>query len=137
MDLVKIVTRETPERLDSVVTDILVKSNVRNRTILLDGRYAVVFDENGLGKLPAQHKALFDREMMMKPGRFSFVEEPVLEVVEAVEVEVPIEAVEVPVEPLVVEEETVDPVDDVPAGLDQSFLVEEVQSPVKKASKKK
>lgn len=127
------------------MSHLVVKSNVRNRTILLDGKHAVVFDAKGEGKLPVHLRALFEREMIMKPGRFSIVEkkpEPAVEVapvpvVVAPVVEKPVvmkpEKVEEPKEPEKVEEEPAVEV----SKVDLSFLAEETPKPVsKKASKK-
>lgn len=130
MDMAKLVTKPTSRTEEETMT-LKVRSNVKNRTILLDGRFPIVFGSDGIGKCPPQHRELFEREMAMKPGRFSFVvEEPTAvepepEVVAPVVEEVVVEAV---------------PEEEVPAAIDQSFLVaEEVTEPVKpvKASKKK
>jgi len=122
------------------MSHLLVKSNVRNRTILLDGKHAVVFDAKGEGKLPVHLRELFEREMVMKPGRFSIVEKkpvPVVEVAPVPVVVAPVvvkpEKVEEPKEPEKVEE--VPAVE--PSKVDLSFLAEKAPKPVsKKASKK-
>jgi hypothetical protein len=126
LGLAQVVTKQIPVSQERTMSDLKVKSNVRNKVLLLDGRHAVVFDENGLGKCPAHLRELFDREMMMRPGRFSYVTEapPVTPVAEVVQVE-----------ELAVEEEVVLEVEEVPQELDQSFSTE-TEKP-KKASKKK
>ncbi len=126
--MTKMVTKQIPEKQESVMSDLKVRSNVKNRTILLDGRFPLVFDAEGFGKMPAHLLPLLEREMTMKPGRFSVVSEEAP--VAPVPVEVPVEA-----PPAKVEEEKVE--EAVPAGLDQNFLAEEPSEPVKKASKKK
>lgn len=125
--LAKMVTKQIPEKQESVMSDLKVKSNVPNRTILLDGRFPLVFDAKGVGKLPAHMLPALEREMTMKPGRFTVLgdtpPEPVVEV--AVVEETPVVEVPAPAS------------EEVPAGVDQSFLAEEPMEPVKKASKKK
>lgn len=131
--LTKMVTKQIPDKQEGVMSDVKVKSNVKNRTILLDGRFPVVFDAEGFGKVPAHLMPHFEREQMMKPGRFSVVEEKseVVEVAPPVEVPAVVEAAPAKVE------EVPAPKEEVPAGVDQSFLAEEPVEPVKKASKKK
>ena len=140
------------------MSDLKVKSNVRNRTILLDGKYPIVFDDDGLGRCPLHLRAALEREMIMKPGRLSIVRDPAPQPPEVV-VEVPkekepkeLEKVEVelseedisesldqsePKEPEKVEVELSE--EDISESLDQSFLTEEPESkkPAKKVSKKK
>ena len=119
------------------MSDLKVKSNVKNRTILLDGRFPLVFDAEGFGKMPAHLLPALELEMKMKPNRFSIVDEP-----PPVAVEVPVVAV--PVEPAVVEaaaavekaEEVSAPAEELSPNVDQSFLTEEPVKPSKKASKK-
>ena len=114
------------------MSDLKVKCNVRNRTILLDGKYPIVFDDDGLGRCPLHLRAALEREMIMKPGRLSIVRDPAPpEVV----VEVPKE--KEPKEPEKVEVELSE--EDISESLDQSFLTEEPESkkPAKKVSKKK
>lgn len=131
MDMAKLVTEPT-QKTETSMTNLKVRSNVRNRTILLDGRFPIVFGSDGHGSCPAHLRELFEREMAMKPGRFSIVvEEPVVE--PELEVVVPVvEEVAVVERAPVVEE----PVEEVPATIDQSFLTDEPAKPVK-ASKKK
>lgn len=109
------------------MSDLKVKSNVKNRTILLDGRFPLVFDDKGFGKMPAHLLPALELEMKMKPGRFSIVNDaPVAPVMEApVEAAVEVEKVE----------EVQAPVE-LPQNVDQSFLTEEPVKPAKKASKK-
>jgi len=138
------------------MSDLKVKSNVRNRTILLDGKYPIVFDDDGLGRCPLHLRAALEREMIMKPGRLSIVRDPapsevVVEVPkekepkepEKVEVELSEEDISEsldqsePKEPEKVEVELSE--EDISESLDQSFLTEEPESkkPAKKVSKKK
>lgn len=120
-----------------------VRSNVRNNTILLDGRFPVVFGSDGQGVCPAHLRDLFEREMMMKPGRFSFVVDapPVVEaapepfVVEPPVVEVVDPVATVEPEPVVIVDEPV--AEDVPVAVDQSFLATDDSVKPVKASKKK
>lgn len=125
MDMAKLVTEPT-RAVETKMTNLKVRSNVKNRTILLDGKYPIVFGSDGHGECPARHRELLEREMAMKPGRYSIVvEEPA--VVEP-EVVAPV------VEEVVVL--TTAPMEEVPAEIDQSFLSDEPVKPVK-ASKKK
>lgn len=139
MDMAKLVTKPTPENLEGQMSHFVVRSNVRNRTILLDGRFPIVFGPDGLGKCPVHLRELFEREMMMRPGRYSEVAaappEPTPEVsAPLLEAEVPavLEVAEVPEEVEEIEK-------DVPVNIDISFLSDEREpvKPAKKASKKK
>lgn len=130
IDMAKMVTMQIPEPQERVMSDVIVKSNVKNRTILLDGRFPLVFDADGLGKMAIQHMPHLETEMRMRPGRFSIVTEAPPA---AVEPEVTIEEVEVV-------PATVPTVEDIAFELDQSFLSEEKsEEPAKpkKASAKK
>lgn len=109
------------------MSELIVKSNVPNRTILLDGRYAIVFDENGLGKCPQHLRELLDREMMMRPGRYSVVTaEPPAPLPEVLLPQIEEEV------PKVMEDAI-----DVPEAINMSYLTEEVKPEPKKASKRK
>jgi len=129
MDMAKLVIKPIL-RTEVKMKDLKVKSNVRNRTILLDGRFPVVFGSDGHGRVPGHLRELFEREMAMKPGRFSIVVESSVEPVEEPAPEV--------FAPMVAEAVVEDPKDVVPQEIDQSFLVSDVE-PMKpvKASKKK
>ena len=129
MDMAKLDTKQSLQE-ETVMSDLKVKSNVGNRVILLDGRHPVKFDAKGFGRCPANLRHLLEREMIMKPGRFTIIEET-SEVAPAVEAPVVTEEV---VAPAPVEA----PTEEIPASVDQSFLVAEepTEKPVK-ASKKK
>lgn len=131
IDLAKIVTQQIPAKQESVMSDLKVKSNVKNRVILLDGRIPLVFDSDGIGKLPAHLLPVLELEMRMKPGRFSVVSDVPVEVAPVLLEEVP--AVESEVK---VEEVLVPAAETLPPEVDQSFLAEEPVKPSKKASKK-
>lgn len=134
LDLAKLVTRPIPDVLEGPMSNLKVKSNVRNKTILLDGRIPLVFDADGFGKLPAHHLSLLEVTMRMHPGRYSIVRDTVAApVVEAVVVPTQVEPVVEPVVSVVENkaEETF------PAEFDLEFLTDEEQEkPKKKASKK-
>ena len=106
-------------------SDLKVRSNVRNKTILLGGRFPLVFDEDGVGRMPAHLLPMLEVEQRMKPGRYTL--EPAEPTVEPV-VEMPLE------EPAPVVEVPALPEEPLPAGADQSFLAN-TEKP-KKASKK-
>lgn len=133
-DLAKMVTKQIPEKQESVMSDLKVKSNVPNRTVLLDGRFALNFNAEGIGFVPAHLLPVLEREMRMKPNRFSIIVDENFESL----VEPPAFAVEaLPPVPNEVKNELVVPAE-VPAELNQEFLMEESEKPVvKKASKKK
>lgn len=129
MDMAKLITKPISGTEEKTM-HLKVRSNVKNRTILLDGRFPIVFGADGHGKCPVHLRELFEREMTMKPGRFSFVGEETT-------VEPEPEVVAPVVEEVAVE---VAPVEEIPAAIDQSFLVTEVVEPSAKpvkASKKK
>lgn len=128
LDLAKVVTKQHPNVSEGAMNHLNITSNVRNRTILLDGKYPVVFDAKGEGKLPVHLRELFEREMRMKPGRFSIVEE--VPVVVAPEPAMATSAVN--------EEPRSEKIEEVPtAKVDLSFLTDTPKSEVKKASKKR
>ena len=65
-DLTKLVPTSKLTMADSIV-----QSNyARNRTILLDGRYPLVFDSVGKARCPKELDEAFGREMAAKPGRY-------------------------------------------------------------------
>lgn len=144
MDMARLVTNPTSSTEETAMMNLKVRSNVRNNTILLDGRFPVVFGSDGQGVCPAHLRALFEREMMMKPGRFSFVVDapPVVEapapepfVVEPVVEVVGDLVATVEPEPVVTVDEPV--AEDVPVAVDQSFLATDDSVKPVKASKKK
>lgn len=129
MDMAKLVTKQVSTQ-ETVMSDLKVKSNVGGRVLLLDGRHPVKFDAKGIGRCPAHLRALLEREMIMKPGRFTIIEEEVAPEVAPV-VEAPVVAEEVAPEPVA---EAVE----IPADIDQSFLAaDETTVKPAKASKKK
>lgn len=133
LDLAKLVTKQVPGYQEIVMSDLKVKSNVPNRTILLDGRFAVSFDADGIGFVPSHLLPILEREMAMKPGRFSIVIDEVAESV----VEPPALVESPPVAKDEVKEAPVAAEEAVPAEVNLAFLAEESEKPVKKASKKK
>lgn len=134
LDLAKIVTKQVPEYQEIVMSDLKVKSNVPNRTILLDGRFVINFDANGTGFVPKHLLPVLEREMIMKPGRFHIVIDEVAESV----MEPPALVEDLPLEiENEVKNESVAEEEAVPAEVNLAFLAEESEKPVKKASKKK
>lgn len=127
LGLASVVTKPIPVSQERKMSDyIKVKSNVRNKVLVLGGKYPLVFDAEGIGECPVHLREELEREMMMRPGRFSYVREEVVAApAVVVEPEVLIE------EPVVSKAEV-----EVPVELDQSFLTEEPEKS-KKASKKK
>lgn len=107
---------------------LVVKSNfARNKTILLDGRHPLAFDQFGEARMPAHLREALEVEMRNKPGRFWVVEQK----------EAPVVAPVVAAAPVVVEQVKVEKVDEVPAELDLDYLKDEKKSaPVKVAKKK-
>lgn len=114
------------------MSDLKVKSNVPNRTILLDGRFVLNFDSAGIGFIPVHLLPLLEREMAMKPGRFSIIIDEVSELV----VDPPVIVEDSPALENEIKNELVVPAE-IPAELNQEFLMEESEKPVKKAYKKK
>lgn len=105
--------------------ELIVKSNfARNKTILLDGRYPLVFNDSGEAKMPAHLREALEVEMRMKPNRF-WVVEPDVEAAPVVEQPAPVVVEEVKVEKV-----------EIPPEVDLSYLNEEKKAPVKAAKKK-
>lgn len=74
------------------MVDLVVKSNfARNNVILLDGKYPLHFNADGVARLPVALRSAFEREALMKPGRFWIVEEPVVAAAEPVQAEQEVE----------------------------------------------
>lgn len=135
LDLAKLVTRPIPDVLEGPMSDLKVKSNVRNKTILLDGRIPLVFDADGFGKLPAHHLPLLEVTMRMHPGRYSIVREAAAPAAEA-PVELAIESADsVEVAAVIAVENKAE--ETLPTEFDLEFLADDEQEkPKKKASKK-
>lgn len=126
-NMLKVLKQETRTTQEEPMSALVVKSNfARNKTILLDGRYPIVFDAHGEARMPAHLRAALEVEMRNKPGRFWVVEEVA-----------PAEVEPVAVIPAVVEEVTVAKVEDAPAKMDLDYLREEKKEAPVKAAKKK
>jgi len=62
------------------VTMLKVKSNfAKNRTVSI-GDFHIAFDSNGETLVPSHYKEALDREMIVRPGRYCWVEERLPEV---------------------------------------------------------
>lgn len=141
LDLAKVLTSKVQKK-ESVMSDSVVKSNyARSKTILLDGRYPLSFDATGKAVLPGKLREAFDREMVVRPGRYWYADSEVAVVTVAspvpaasqlpVQEEIQEQDKEVEVVELDLEEES----STVPVGLELSFE-EEAQKPSAASYKK-
>lgn len=83
--------------------ELKVRSNfARNRTILLDGKYGVTFDGQGIARIPGNLTEAFNREMAARPGRYTILEtvklDPQPEVTPTVQVPVEDKETKLPVQ---------------------------------------
>lgn len=75
------------QKVEHNMAEISVRSNyARNRTILLSNNQTITFNAEGIAKLPSHLLEVFEKEMANKPGRYSFVEEPISSVVGVLDV---------------------------------------------------
>lgn len=139
LDLAKVLTSKVQKK-ESVMSDSVVKSNyARSKTILLDGRYPLSFDATGKAVLPGKLREAFDREMVVRPGRYWYADSEVAVVTVASPVPV---VPQLPVQEEIQEQDTevveLDLEEEqsaVPVGLELSFE-EEAQKPTAASNKK-
>lgn len=110
------------------MSDSVVRSNyARNKTILLDGRYPLSFDATGKAVLAGKLREAFEREMVVRPGRYWYEASKVVEVQVASPQPVLVqESIQEPVQEEIVELELEeeDEKNAVPVGLELSFKEE-------------
>lgn len=127
LDLAKVLNKAVPKK-ESVMSDSVVRSNyARNKTILLDGRYPLSFDATGKAVLAGKLREAFEREMVVRPGRYWYEASKVVEVQVASPQPVLVqESIQEPVQEEIVELELEeeDEKNAVPVGLELSFKEE-------------
>jgi hypothetical protein len=103
MTAVRMASLHPEPRQEVKVATFKIKSNsIRNNAVLF-GDLHVCFDKDGFANIPNHERHTVEREMIHRPGRYSFVQAPTPEPVPTVEVEVPYFVGEEPVPENVVE----------------------------------
>ena len=63
-------TKQTSKAEEHIVELKVVSNYAKNRVVLLDGKYALSFNEDGVALCPAHLRESLDREMRNKPNRY-------------------------------------------------------------------